>query len=155
MWWPFRPSSPGKEGGTTPTSVLRVGVTTAAYVTWQWMERTSLLNTWTVASTRANMLITKSRRRSNSNRKWLAENRMNICVSGREDNILLVLYTHVYKHFSLIDLLWIPWFVATGTNWHSESDGITIISPKYVAYIHNKAIWTDWNAKIYNKFSDV
>lgn len=75
MWWPFRPSSPGKEGGTTPTSVLQVGVTTAASVTWPWTERTSLLSTWTVASTRANTLITRSRRKSNSNKKWLAENR--------------------------------------------------------------------------------
>lgn len=107
MWWPFRPSSPGKEGGTTPTSVLRAGVTTAASVTWQWTERTSLLSTWTVASTRANTLITRSRRKSNSNKKWLAENRRKFCVSVQTRCIVgitgtvhtFVLCTHLYKHF--------------------------------------------------------
>lgn len=40
-----------------------------------------MLSTWTVASTRANTLITRSRRKSNSNKKWLAENRRKFCVS--------------------------------------------------------------------------
>lgn len=59
----------------------------------------------------ANHKISEEEQQQQEVASWEQDEYLCLCSDKLqcEDNILLVLYKHVYKHFSLIDLLWIPW----------------------------------------------